>query len=197
MPGPQKQFDTGEALAACMATFRSKGYSMTRFEDLVAATGVNRSSLYGTFGNKDEIFLQSLQLYVDQGVETLTEIVLSGESALEGIINALQFFAQVTCSPDFDGCLCGKSSSEVAATNPKAAHIIGTFHQRFVRLFRRAFDKAIEAKELDATVDGDYWANLIFVVVQGMSSAQQGGLSSEVITRTIDGLCGQLSSHRV
>src|SRR3546814_10891842 len=46
-----------------MQTFWSHGFEATSMQDLVDATGVNRASLYATYGDKRELFLASLRKY--------------------------------------------------------------------------------------------------------------------------------------
>jgi hypothetical protein len=53
----QKEFDREAALDRAMAAFWSKGYAATSIEDLLAHMGIQRGSLYGTFGDKRTLFL--------------------------------------------------------------------------------------------------------------------------------------------
>ena len=55
-----RSFDPSNALAKAVDLFSSKGYAETSMEDIVRATGVSRYGLYGTFGNKRELFEQAL-----------------------------------------------------------------------------------------------------------------------------------------
>ena len=57
--------DPGTALSQAVDLLSAKGYSETSMEDLVRATGVSRYGLYGTFGNKRELFEQALEKYAD------------------------------------------------------------------------------------------------------------------------------------
>ena len=52
-----KQFDRHEVLDRAMAVFWKRGYEATSIQDLLEATGINRGSLYATFGNKQQLFL--------------------------------------------------------------------------------------------------------------------------------------------
>lgn len=60
-----KAFAPDDALAAALRQFRRKGYAATSVADLVAATGVNRASLYATFGDKHALFLACLDRYAE------------------------------------------------------------------------------------------------------------------------------------
>ena len=58
-----KQFDQDVLLDQAMAVFWRNGYQGTSIQDLVEATGVNRGSLYATFGDKCGLFLAVLDHY--------------------------------------------------------------------------------------------------------------------------------------
>ncbi|MEO8631551.1 MAG: helix-turn-helix domain-containing protein, partial [Betaproteobacteria bacterium] len=58
-----KQFDKHEALDEAMHVFWEKGYHATSIQDLVDRLGVNRQSLYDTYGDKDRLFLAALTRY--------------------------------------------------------------------------------------------------------------------------------------
>lgn len=63
-----KSFDPDQALDRAMRAFWARGYEATSVEDLVAATGINRASLYGTFGDKHALFLKALERYGEIGL---------------------------------------------------------------------------------------------------------------------------------
>ena len=63
----EKQFNVDDVLDKAMRTFWSRGYEATSVQDLVECTGINRGSLYATYGDKRELFLASLRHY-DQNV---------------------------------------------------------------------------------------------------------------------------------
>lgn len=60
----QKSFDPDDALDKAMRLFWRRGYHATSIQDLVEATGINRASLYGTFGDKEQLFLAAIERYL-------------------------------------------------------------------------------------------------------------------------------------
>jgi TetR/AcrR family transcriptional regulator, transcriptional repressor for nem operon len=55
-----KQFDQQEMLDRAMTVFWSRGYQASLIQDLIEATGINRGSLYATFGDKKRLSLAAL-----------------------------------------------------------------------------------------------------------------------------------------
>lgn len=64
--GRPRAYDPELALAQAADVFWKKGYDGTSLDDLAAATGMNRPSLYAAFGDKHELYLKTLQRYRDQ-----------------------------------------------------------------------------------------------------------------------------------
>src|SRR3546814_21123720 len=58
-----KGFDTAAALERAMELFWQQGYAATSMEQLVAAMGISRQSLYDTYGDKHALFLAALDSY--------------------------------------------------------------------------------------------------------------------------------------
>ncbi|MBM7824731.1 AcrR family transcriptional regulator [Arcanobacterium pluranimalium] len=59
--GRNRSFNTDDALAASARLFRTKGFEAASIDDVVAATGIHRGSLYNTFGSKHGLFLKVLE----------------------------------------------------------------------------------------------------------------------------------------
>ena len=62
MARPRK-FDEPQVIAAARDVFWRSGYVDTSLDDLTAATGLGRGSLYGAFGDKRALFLRVLDEY--------------------------------------------------------------------------------------------------------------------------------------
>ena len=71
-----KDFDPDDIADAAMRVFWQRGYAATSVQDLVDGTGLSRSSLYGTFENKQGLFQHALRRY--EAVTTSNVELLAG-----------------------------------------------------------------------------------------------------------------------
>ena len=70
MPRP-REFDEADVLAAARDEFWWRGYNATSIDDLTAATGLGKGSLYGAFGDKHGLFMLALDDYITSAMEDL------------------------------------------------------------------------------------------------------------------------------
>ncbi len=109
--GRPRAYDPSEALQAARDVFWLKGYAATSLDDIVAATGMNRPSLYAAFGDKEAIYLAALKM---QG-ELLVGAV-AGAVALE---MKLKPFLDLFFTRCIDSYLTG-------AEGPRGCFLVGT-----------------------------------------------------------------------
>lgn len=63
--GRPRSFDYDEALSSAMNVFWEKGFDGASIRDLTKAMGIPAPSLYSAFGDKQELFLKTIDLYSD------------------------------------------------------------------------------------------------------------------------------------
>src|SRR5436305_11688626 len=68
--GRPRAYDREAALGAIRDVFWYRGFSASSLDDLAAAAGMSRPSLYGAFGDKREMYLATLQMFaIESGRE--------------------------------------------------------------------------------------------------------------------------------
>src|SRR3954453_3567340 len=72
--GRPRAYQPEVALGKALDLFRKGGFAATSLDDLSAATGMNRPSLYGAFGDKRELFIKSYQRYRDDARVAMANI---------------------------------------------------------------------------------------------------------------------------
>src|SRR3954447_25435899 len=76
-----RQFDEKEVIAIALDVFWRKGLHDATMQDLAAATGVQRGSLYNAYGDKEEIFLRAFDQYAEQFLDTAAKALADGDVA--------------------------------------------------------------------------------------------------------------------
>src|ERR1700742_1092283 len=72
--GRPRAYQPDVALGKALDLFRKDGFAGTSLDDLSAATGMNRPSLYGAFGDKRELYIKSYQRYRDDALVATIDI---------------------------------------------------------------------------------------------------------------------------
>jgi TetR/AcrR family transcriptional regulator, copper-responsive repressor len=72
--GRPRAFEPDIALGKALDLFRKDGFAATSLDNLSAATGMNRPSLYGAFGDKRELYIKSYQRYRQDARMAMNEI---------------------------------------------------------------------------------------------------------------------------
>src|SRR5260370_8212738 len=72
--GRPRAYQPEIALGKALDLFRKDGFAATSLDDLSAATGMNRPSLYGAFGDKRELYIKSYQRYRHDARPAIREI---------------------------------------------------------------------------------------------------------------------------
>jgi AcrR family transcriptional regulator len=143
-----REFDVDEALERATEVFWARGYEATSVQDLVDALGVNRASLYGTFGDKAQLFSAVLDRYGRQ-VNDLVERALappaSGAEAVRAWFRELNRMVTQPGGPR--GCLLvGSVSSCAKAPDP--------LRERVDAAVRASTDRLQEALARDPKLAG-------------------------------------------
>lgn len=120
----KKQFDMDTALDAAMLQFWRAGYADTSLDDLSRATGLNRSSIYSSLGDKDKLFLRCLDLYAARYGEKYDAAL--AHAAPDDPVAAIRAFFDVTldriADPALpDGCLIAQTAMAIPVLRPGVA----------------------------------------------------------------------------
>ena len=165
-----RAFDRDAVLDRAMTAFWSKGYEATSIEDLVDRMGIQRGSLYGTFGDKRTLFLAALERYQQVVARELFEALEARGSGLEAI---RRFFRlRVTSALDRrrpPGCLMTNSAVELSGRDRGAAARAGGSLLKMEVAFRRALERARAAGELSPERDLRALARFLTSSAQGLS----------------------------
>ena len=164
-----REFDVNAALERAMDVFWSKGYEATSLDDLCEATGLSRSSLYATFGNKRDLLLQTVDRYVERRTRNIKAVLARQSNIHKGIAALLrEFIDQIVSGAGRRGCFLGNCAAELPRTDRKALARVRRGLARTEETFREALAWAAARGELPAGVDVDALARFLTASFQGL-----------------------------
>jgi AcrR family transcriptional regulator len=88
--GRPRGYDPQTALKRATEAFWKSGYSGTSLDELAAATGMNRPSLYAGFGDKRALYLKALDRYWRLGFEAMREAMSPDVALSQGLFRVFQ-----------------------------------------------------------------------------------------------------------
>ena len=141
-----REFDVDEALARATDVFWKRGYEATSVQDLVDALGVNRASLYGTFGDKAQLFSAVLDRYGRQVNGLVEQALAPPASGVEAVRAWFKELIRMVTQPGRPrGCLLvGSASSNATAPD--------LLRERVLTAIRGATDRLEEALSRDPEI---------------------------------------------
>jgi AcrR family transcriptional regulator len=113
--GRKREFDKQEALDKAMRVFWENGYSGTSVNDLTAALGINKPSLYSAFGNKEQLFRSAVDHYLaDYGAPLRQKLLEPADAPLAERLRAYLYgiVDLVSSRGSPKGCLFVQSTCE-------------------------------------------------------------------------------------
>lgn len=186
--GRPRLFDEEAVLDELTALFWEKGYSQTSMADLVEASGVHKSSLYSTFGSKDELFSKILHRYLKGRMEALSALIEEAGPGIEGIHGFLDLIrGNIVSSGNRQGCLLVNSSSELHGSAPGFENFGAEYRAALRERIRKLIQQA-EPENVPNSVLTDQRTDLFITFMAGLNVTVRGGADEREIDRTIDAM---------
>lgn len=192
--GRPRKFNVDAAREAAMMTFWRKGYGATTLDDLVAATGASRASLYKDFGDKQAIFAQALDLYATRFDERVETALASGAPAKELIKTVLTASVKrLTGGEAPPGCLRCNSTLEMAGRDPELDLLLQAANARFEAAMARLTHRAVEEGFLPVARSAPV-AKFLTAIVGGLVVMARGGAAKEALMIVVDSTMNSFSA---
>ena len=165
--GRPRAYEPEIALGKALDLFRKDGFAATSLDDLSAATGMNRPSLYGAFGDKRELYIKSYQRYradARAGMIGIFRDQLPIRQRLERIYAAaLDIYLSGEAGPR--GCFTVMTAASEAVADPDIRKLVLEGFFELDRAFAACFRLAREKRELPETADPAVLAQLASATV--------------------------------
>jgi AcrR family transcriptional regulator len=182
-----RSFDRDHVLHAAERQFRTSGYHGTSVDDISAATGLGRGSLYATFDGKHGVLLQAMGGYSARLGQSAPE-ALAGpdEGALERLrgfllraVDGVPLADDVPAAPDraAAACFAAKMALELGASDPEVERLASTCFSAVATAVAECVRAAQRSGDIDPGADPDDLAYLLLTIIRGIDVAGACGQS--------------------
>jgi len=167
-----RQFDEQEVIATALEVFWRKGLHDATMQDLAAATGVQRGSLYNAYGDKEEIFLRAFDRYAAQFLETARDALVQGDGAqgLEKFFDLI--IVNMTSGSPPRGCLTTRTALDAPISSTAVRERVQDLLGRLEQLIGKALRSG--PNELSA-IDANRVARVVVTFTRGLAVMERAG----------------------
>lgn len=171
-----EDFNREQVLDKAKNAFWMKGYNGTSMQDLVDATGLNRSSIYNSFGSKMELYQQSLKQYQSESSTIFDKAKQQDRTAIETIglvfVYALE---DILGDQERKGCMLINCHTEMGNQDEQLKALFSANQERLVEIFEDLVKQGQEDGSIRKTEKSDL---LAYYLVNGFQGLRITGMNS-------------------
>lgn len=151
-----------------MRVFWEKGYEGARMDDLTSAMGINRSSLYTIFGDKEALFHRAIQRYKEGPVAFVWESVAqpTARKAVEVLLHQAVVLLADPKNPR--GCLSIQGALAVGTEAESVKKAMIAFRKEGEAVLKRRFQQAQKEGEIPQSLDAGDLARYTLTLLTGL-----------------------------
>lgn len=193
--GRQREFDKTDALDKAMRVFWKKGYIGASLTDLTEAMGINKPSMYATFGNKEQLFIQSTDYYIEHFSKMHAHHLTEDKSIKERMKSFLLSVTKTQSCPDNPkGCYVSLCISEAEGDQfpEDAAKVVNQVRDSLEKDLTAFFKQAIANKELAQTSNPETLACYFATLLHGTAAMARGGKTEQQLSDIVETALGLL-----
>jgi len=193
--GRPRAYDPAAAIARAAETFWKAGYAGTSLDDLSAATGMNRPSLYTAFGDKRDLYLKTLEYYRDEG-RALARAALADDPPLRVFLQRFYDKALALYLADGPrGCYSIGTAATVAAVDDNVRAFLADSMRTTDGFLRHQIEKAKARGEIARDADPTALGFIATATLHTLAVRSRAGLPRKeldaLVDAAIDVICGK------
>src|ERR1700692_2325972 len=173
--GRPRAYQPEVALGKALDLFRKDGFAATSLDDLSAATGMNRPSLYGAFGDKRELYIKSYRRYREDARAAMQDIFREQQPIRQRLQRiyavALDIYLSGEAGPR--GCFTVMTAASEAVADPEIRAMVLEGFFEVDKAFAACFRHAKEKGELPASADPVVLAQLASATIHTIRSEER------------------------
>lgn len=184
-------FDKNEVLNSAMEVFWSDGYEASSIQKLLDSMGINRGSLYASFGDKEELFLLSLDLYelhinkhLDDTLHSSHAENISTQEALRLFL--ISYFRITQTNINRKGCLLINSICELSIIDKKLAKHVEKRQKKMLKAIENKIKQGQKNGDISSKEKASLLTDTIYSSMCGLAMLAKQGRSKKQLLQVVD-----------
>lgn len=180
--GRPRNFDRELALTRALDIFWLKGYEPASIQELCVAMEINPPSLYAAFGNKAQLFLESMRYYETKYWDHIWEKMVREPDLYKAVNDFFLQAAKILTAPDLPcGCMVVLAAINVSANSQEVLNEVKKLRQEGRDCFLARLEQGIQTGQLPVGTDVEVLAYTFNTLLEGMSIQARDGLSQTAL----------------
>lgn len=192
------KFDRQEALGRAVDLFWERGYFGTSMKQVEQALDMRPGSLYATFGSKDGLFQEALDLYAGRMAANLDSHIHQSPSLIAGLKDYLRKIS-LTCTVDWlapaRACMIIKTLLELNAQETPIRAQVNEVLQMIETRFAAILEEAVRRGELRRDADCRRIARLLQAQIIGLRSFAQREVPASQVEQLAEDMASILDQY--
>lgn len=166
----KKTYSEDQVIEKAMNLFWRNGYAMTSMQMLEKEMGINKFSIYSSFGNKNGVFLESLKCYKNK-LNNLLEKLKISSNGISGIKQYFYEFVAFSRETEFGkGCLITNTANEFnEAMDDAIKETVTNFTATVQEIFAKKLQQDSKKSQAEISEQADY----LLIAMFGLSAASR------------------------
>ncbi|MBS0420970.1 MAG: TetR/AcrR family transcriptional regulator [Proteobacteria bacterium] len=180
--GRPLSFDKHQALEAATMLIWSRGYHAASMAELVAATGLNKSSLYNSFGSKHQVLTEAIDHYTTAQVRMLNSL-LAAKGFRTGVRALLDSI--IESNNDGRGCLLVNCAAELAPRDRRIARRVRAGLDELAAVLAARAAQAQTAGQLSRRINCQVLASSLINFICGLRVLVKAGMDRDSLRHSV------------
>jgi TetR/AcrR family transcriptional repressor of nem operon len=164
-----KNFDEQQILKKAMDIFWQKGYHATSVQDLVDGLCINRASMYDTYGDKHQLFLNTLKEYKEKNATYWNSIDYDNIKPLQYIQHLFNNIVLEDIDSQFKkGCYMVNAAVEMIPHDDEVVTLVEENRKLVEENIAKIIKKGQEIGEINSLSTSLEYARFLFNTIQGL-----------------------------
>lgn len=175
--GRPRAFDRAQALNKALEIFWRQGYAPASVAELCKAMEINPPSLYASFGNKANLFLEALRHYEHTYWDAPARRFLAEADVYSAVEQFFQEAAEILLSPETPcGCMVVLAAVNISEDEKEIIAAVRALRLATKSMFADRFRRAIQDGQIPADTDVPALAGALNTLLEGLSLQARDGL---------------------